>query len=125
MSNNMSTEEMQAVAKALNEYVLVCCEKAKSETSRSLDMSESEAKVLAEFVKQNGETNKALIESKTAMKDRICRYVCVGLESAVKVLMIVTGAGMFYSGLEFEKEGSYTTSTMRNFAGKATDIFKK
>lgn len=125
MTNNMSTEEKIKVAKALNEYVLVCCEKAKLESSRSLDMTEPEAKVLAEYIKQDGETNKANIEAKTAMKDRICRYACVGLESAVKVLMIVTGAGMFYSGLEFEKEGSYTTSTMRNFAGKATDIFKK
>lgn len=112
------------VQKKIEEYILLTTSKAELQANRTIDVTDSEAKIVQEYIKQSAEISKAEIDSKNQLKNRICQYACTILESGVRVLSIIAGVAMFNAGMEFEKEGSYTTLSMKNIVSKGTNFTK-
>ena len=106
------------VDKEVEKYVLEICKKAELEATRTIDMTEAEAKVISEYIKQHGEYSIAQLDAKNQMKDRICRYVCCGLETIGRVAAVAATVMMFREGLELEQTGSFTTTSMRSLVNK-------
>lgn len=90
-----------------------------------LNLSQSDATVMAEMIKQNAAVKISEAEMKNAAKDRVCKYICTAADVMMKGITVLAGGAMFFAGLEQEREGSITSNMLRSFSSKSCDIYKK